>query len=116
MDNFKQIEMLELELADPIKRSNVSRVSELIADDFQEIGSSGSVIQKKDVIEWAERGDPVKYEIIGFKYKSLSDNCILVTYETHISKKKALRSSIWVKNKVGWQMLHHQATVVTSNI
>ncbi|MFK5985527.1 MAG: DUF4440 domain-containing protein [Pseudomonadota bacterium] len=112
---FKKIEQLELGLADPSARKNIARIIDLISDEFEEFSSSGTVIRKQDVLAWLKTPDPVQYELSDFKFKELSEDCILVTYTSLISGKKAFRSSIWVNENASWKMLHHQATTVLPN-
>lgn len=110
MDLHKEIELLERQFADPEARKDISRLGEMLSDDFEEYSSSGRVIGKRDVLDWLAVADPVQYDLSEFTFKTLSDTCILVKYISSIAGKRAFRSSIWIKENSGWKMLHHQAT------
>lgn len=114
---FKEIESLELELVDPQARIDPGRIGELLSDDFQEFGSSGKIILKRDVLDATKEAGAVTYQLYDFKFRMLRETCVLVTYRSVTSSHVvALRSSIWVKGTERWQMLHHQSTVVPNSI
>ncbi|MDR5866131.1 nuclear transport factor 2 family protein [Halomonas koreensis] len=117
MDSFQEIKSLELELVDPEIRKNVTRLQELLSDDFLEFGSSGMVIRKRDILDCADTPSATTYQLSDFEFKTLGNEHILVTYRSVTSDREiANRSSIWVKQDGRWQMLHHQSTVVPSAI
>ena len=116
MEDYSEIKLLELELANPDTRKNLARLNDLISDDFEEYGSSGRVYRKQNVLNALPKEEPTNYELSSFTFYELSKNCILVKYKSIVSGNHALRSSIWVKHNNQWQMLHHQATVVPTAI
>jgi hypothetical protein len=114
MDEYKLLQSLEQELVDPLTRKNSDRLHELISDDFEEFGSSGRSYRKSEVITLLANEETVNYKLGNFSFKTLSNDCILVKYKSQLNNVTALRSSIWIKSKGNWQMLHHQATDVPS--
>ena len=114
MEEYDEINSLELELVNPETRKNVARLNELISDDFEEFGSSRKVYRKQDILNSLPFSDSVGYDLSGFTFKELSSDCVLVKYESVVSGLHARRSSIWVKKEGQWQMLHHQSTVIPS--
>lgn len=108
---YKIIQDLEIELATLSNRNSIDFLSEVIHDDFEEIGNSGRVYKKEDILNQSTnyKND---YELIDFTFKQLAKNCILVKYLTTSNDTKALRSSIWKNEKGNWQILHHQATII----
>ena len=112
MEEFDEIKSLELDLADPEVRKNTARLGEIIADDFEEFGSSGKVYCKDDIISSLSSAESTEYELENFVFAKLSEDCILVKYGSNETGRVALRSSIWRKTAGRWQIFHHQATVV----
>lgn len=108
--HHKVLESQERELASPDTRKDRSRVSELLADDFEEYGSSGRVFQKSDVL--ASLDSTVNYSLTDFSFRDIAKGITLVKYKSSTESQAALRSSIWVQSNGSWRLLHHQATVV----
>jgi GNAT superfamily N-acetyltransferase len=111
-DHHKNLQSLEIELASPDTRADVSRISELLAEDFAEFGSSGKIIRKSDILAGVGAGTFPTYELSDFTFRELAEDITLVKYRSFVSGRRALRSSIWVNNNGNWQLLHHQSTVV----
>jgi len=103
------LEAFERELVCPDTRNDHARIAELLADDFEEYGSSGRVFRKSDVISAADF-DTV-YALSDFAFTDIAKGVTLVKYKSVVSGQPSLRSSIWVKASGAWQLLHHQATV-----
>lgn len=116
MEEYDEVKSLELELVDSETRRNVSRLGELIADGYEEFGSSGKVFRKQDILNDLPFSESPSYELSNFTFTMLGEDHVLVKYESFVSGRRALRSSIWAKTDGQWQMLHHQATVVPDAI
>ena len=84
-------------------------MAELLADDFEEYGSSGRVFRKSDVLESV--GGAVAYSLSEFTCHDIAQGVTLVKYLSETENSTALRSSLWVQSSGNWQLLHHQATV-----
>ena len=111
MDLKDHIRQLEESLLKPEVRSSGSELKRILADDFFEIGSSGRVLYKGEVI--AEDGiGIVKMTLSDFDIRSLSDDIVLATYRifNELSNQHSLRSSIWKHNEGVWKMVFHQGT------
>lgn len=110
------IKGLEKTLLSQSVRKNPSVLSELIADEFIEIGKSGKVWTKQTVINALKKESRTEIVITGFNLKLLAENIALVTYSArhkhkgNIPPSKSIRSSIWkmVENK--WKIVFHQGT------
>jgi len=94
---------------------NYQELDELLADDFLEFGSSGNSYDKKAIIDSVKRfntSNSIQLSVTNFKIKLLASDVLLATYKTfrYNDSKYALRSSIWKKNEVSWQMIFHQGT------
>ncbi|GAF65617.1 hypothetical protein BTS2_2515 [Bacillus sp. TS-2] len=99
----------------PEIRSSSLELDKLLADDFFEYGSSGTVIYKKDCI--VEGGVGVRdLSLYDFDIHTLSTEVVLTTYRVRDETKKqdTLRSSIWKLIDDRWQLFFHQGTVAKS--
>ena len=111
------LRQLEQSLLDPALRRDPDRVAALLADDFTEIGSSGRIFSRTDIL------DQLKHEPTGdtlslhdFAAQEIAPGIALVTYRTVRSDaagtpiRQALRSSLWIHREGLWQMRFHQGT------
>jgi hypothetical protein len=109
---------LETTLLKPEVRSSREKLDELLADDFMEFGSSGSVYRKPNTLaNLTTNIDKVVYEVSDFEAKELSENFVLTTFKTKRTINDndivvSLRSSIWKKTSGNWQMFFHQGTPI----
>ncbi len=116
MEKFEILFELEKSLHTFEVRSNAAKIAGLLSPDFFEFGSSGSLWTREDILKRlpAEDGN-AKVESINFKATALAPEVILITYisiRTEVGiKTESLRSSVWRKNSVGWQMEFHQGTI-----
>ncbi|MNO19890.1 hypothetical protein D3C76_96340 [compost metagenome] len=92
-------------------RTSPQQLSLLLADDFFEYGSSGTVWYKKDMMG-EEGAGMVELTLSEFALHPLSEDAVLATYKTFNAKNGGytLRSSIWRCKGGRWQMLFHQGT------
>lgn len=112
---------LEQKLHRPEIRRSPDAVRALLADEFIEFGSSGTVYDKASIIE-ALSEEPVAAaalipEVHHFAVQSIASDAVLVTYQSSryldgAAKRVTLRSSIWKLIDGRWQMLFHQGTIV----
>ena len=104
---------LELQLMDPVFRKDQAAVSSLLAEDFREFGSSGRVWSREAILDLlaTEPSRPVP-KVEDFRIQPLTADAVLVTYRTIRPEIQANRSSIWIQNEEGWQVLFHQGTKV----
>jgi glyoxylase I family protein len=118
MDSLREeIRALEQALLQPEIRRSAARLDDLLADGFREIGSSGRVFTKADILAAlpAEAGEAV-FVMSDFEIVQLSADVVLAIYA--VSKTadgqttRSLRSSIWTRRGGGWRMLFHQGTNV----
>ena len=109
---FGIIKQLELELSNPATRKSKDRLDVLLADDFEEIGKSGTRYSKTDIINELVNEEPCDFSSHNFSFVLLAKNCILVKYQTTIDKQTAYRCSIWKKSQNNWQLQYHQGTSI----
>lgn len=116
------IQSLEVKLHQPVTRNNIAVVSELLHDDFEEIGRSGHYYDKQQTLA-ALKIDSGQTPIFsdGFKLTIITESAVLLTYRSfHRSDddggvtRCTLRSSFWLlsanDNGGRWQMRFHQGT------
>lgn len=121
------LEGLEEFLFDPVERRDVAAISNLLAEDFREFGTSGRIYTKLDILAELATEQPVVVTLTDFLCELASPGVALVTYKSLSSPDdraptQALRSSLWVQRpqqvysaaasnrEMRWQMLFHQGT------
>lgn len=107
---------LERRLMDPTFRKDRARVSELLAEDFREFGSSGRVWSRDDILNPSETPQTALI-VEDFSVKTIVPELAQVTYRTLRKEpggkpQAALRSSLWIRRGGKWQMLFHQGTKI----
>jgi hypothetical protein len=121
------LEGLEEFLFDPVERRDVASVSSLLAEDFREVGNSGRIYNKLDILAELSTEQPVWITISDFTCDLVAPAVALVTYKSvsnHDDRPstQSIRSSVWVQRplpafgtngtgrEMRWQMLFHQGT------
>ncbi len=112
---------LELELLAPATRQNSERLQAILADHFREFGSSGRVYSKSEILAELAQESPASITLSNFEVMLLSPDVALVTYESQrhqpelspgLSPVRARRSSLWMLESAGWQIVFHQGTSI----
>ncbi len=117
-------ELLELELLSAQSRSSARRLDELLDEDFSEIGQSGKLYNKQEIIGAMLReqqlGSVLSRQVKDLHSRELSEDLLLLTYfcEVHditvgIKLRMSRRSSIWRKSGDSWKLLFHQGTSIS---
>ena len=110
---------LEETLLRPESRRDVEALSKLLADDFREVGASGSVYDKAAILHMLP-GDaaPESYVISDFIASELDVYVAMVSYRLETlhageaAPRRTVRTSLWRLADGGWQMFFHQGTPV----
>ncbi|MGO4491421.1 RNase H family protein [Arthrobacter sp. 2YAF22_2] len=104
------VEALERELLRPETRADVGRTGVLLHPDFTEIGSSGRLWTRDEMMMALEDdpGAPVELELLAAE--RISEGSVLLTYRSHDRSGMVLRSSLWVLDGVQWRLRFHQGT------
>ncbi|AGO55238.1 putative RNase H [Serratia plymuthica 4Rx13] len=120
------IPTLEMQLHQPATRNNSKIVSELLHDDFEEIGRSGRHYDKRQTVAALEQetGRPVIHAE-DFKLAMMTEGVALLTYKSFQRDaagditRLTLRLSVWVlsEHQTGerWQLRFHQGTPATES-
>lgn len=111
------IQALEVELHHPGVRCDRDRLEQLLHPEFHEVGRSGRAYDRDTVI--GHLGTLASQPTVasdGFALACLGPEVALLTYRSaHVVPggglaNHTLRSSLWVKSAVGWQLRYHQGT------
>lgn len=111
-DLHQQIYQLECRHLKPEVRRSQEKISQVLDNEFFEIGSSGYMIFRADIgAGHALSTDPLT--ISDFQLHVLGPEAVLTTYMivNEQSGQKTLRSSVWKKRVEGWRLFFHQGTV-----
>ncbi len=102
---------LEEKLLQPEIRASKQQLTNLLAEDFFEFGSSGRVLYKDENISEMTLGE-VQMQLSDFEIHPLSEEIVLTTYRIYneINQQHSLRSSIWKFVDGRWKMHFHQGT------
>jgi hypothetical protein len=119
---LEEIRRLEQKLHLPEIRQSPAIVAELLAEDFVEFGSSGTVYDDRDDLIArlaAEKMEETSSPVISrdYAFRPISADAVLVTYRSirrageSGQERHTLRSSIWQRIDGRWQMIFHQGTL-----
>ncbi|WP_018934250.1 DUF4440 domain-containing protein [Gracilibacillus lacisalsi] len=106
--HLQQLEESHLQLD---VRSNSKKLAQILANDFQEIGSSGILINKAMCLEDGVTLDEMSLH--NYQVEQLAADVVLATYYVmnHSKERNTLRSSIWKYIDGRWQLSFHQGTI-----
>lgn len=117
-DIEKHIKKLEETLLQRNVRRNPDLLDELLDKDFEEIGSSGKITNRLQVMEWLlTKEKDVTWSLDGFRVRQLAPDLVLALYKATKIKNRvevsgSLRSSIWQRTGDRWKMVFNQGTRV----
>lgn len=111
------LQTLEVELHKPATRTDAARLNTLLHDDFREFGRSGGAYAKAEILSRlpAEVQQAV-FVSDRFKVRAIGESIALLTYRSAHQQADGtlyaftLRSSVWERSTLGWQMSFHQGT------
>jgi hypothetical protein len=104
----------ELRLLDPAVRSSADLMAEFLHPEFTEIGASGRLWSRADIIaSVVETSRPSDAPIQASEMKGvlLAPGVVHLTYVTDDDGRRARRSSVWLRTEAGWQLYFHQGTL-----
>lgn len=94
-------------LADQV-RSDRSAVAALLHPDWQEVGRSGRLWTRDDLLVDIGPIDPVELEVVTLD--RLGPDTILLVWRAAADGRSTLRSSLWLRTGGQWQQRFHQGT------
>lgn len=107
---------LEKELHEPTVRKNRKRLDQLLHDSFTEIGRSGVLFDKNQIMSSLSSESSHSVWSQDYTTQTIDDELVLLTYRSaHVEANKTLsrfsrRASLWRLTDLGWQMIYHQGT------
>ena len=107
---------LERSIVEPAYRQSAEMMEELLHPEFVELGSSGRVYDRQDMIEMLTAEVAAEVLIRDFKVHRVNPSAVLVTYRSiGQSGNEARRSSLWVRVGDRWQIRFHQGTRIENS-
>lgn len=101
---------LELRLLDPTVRADRAELERLLHPDFHEFGASGRMWGRDALVE-ALISEPGTGAVIEDAQAPLArDDAVLITYRAVSVGGSSWRSSLWIRDEMGWRVLFHQGT------
>ena|SRR5271154_3810311 len=86
------------------------------AEDYWEVGASGRVYDRDDVVWSLMKRDKVMGEehwvISDVKLRQLAANTYALTYQLDQAGRLTRRLTLWRRDPDGWRVLYHQGTIV----
>lgn len=117
----EEIQLLESHLLHADLEVDSDLPEALLCAEFEEIGSSGRISTREQVIAWLRtKGKEDRWDFTEFGIRVLSPDLVLATYRAtkagsaESNSKGSRRSSIWKRSDNKWRMLFHQATRITA--
>ncbi len=104
----EEIVARERELLSDAVRSDRSAVAALLHPDWQEIGRSGRLWNRADLLESIGPIGAVELEVIDVV--DVAPDTLLLVWRAVTSADSTLRSSLWKRTAGGWQQIFHQGT------
>ena len=91
---------------------DIKYLEELIDDNYKEIGKSGKVFNKEDIIEYLSNlKEDRNITIYNYNCRKISTNIFLVHYITKNNNDNIFRTSIWKKENNKFKIIFHQASL-----
>lgn len=112
MDALDFVLQAERDLLTTAKRASITYLGEVLADDFIEIGQSGTLYDKQDIIAALIASPKTKAHITDLTAKRVTQAFILVHYKTtdlSVSTRPINRHSLWQLTGKKWRLLYHEA-------
>jgi len=100
------------------KRRDFAAVEAALAYGFLEIGGSGQLFTKTQVLDRLKFVHVLDYSLDRFRLVSVNPTCVVLTYIADVRRRykgeeysnRTYRSSTWVERNGAWQVIFHQAT------
>jgi len=90
---------------------------EMTVPDFWEVGASGRIYSKAEVVDILERRYAAPHEDVweasDFRCRKLAPNLYLLTYMlVQDNVRRSRRATIWQRTAAGWKIVYHQGTLI----
>lgn len=95
-------------------RDDPSALGALLTEGLVEVGSSGRIWTRREILERLPNEAPFEFELLDFATERLGESVILATYSCVLMRdgnaNHTRRSSVWVFAQDRWRMHFHQGT------
>jgi hypothetical protein len=111
-DDLAEVLCLERELQTAGCRRDPERVRALLAEDFVEVGASGTVwdfASTAALLKAESENEPV-IEIYDLSGRIIGDGFVIARWDSARGGRRARRTSVWRRDSSGWRLVHHQGT------
>lgn len=114
MDDVEAVVALEREVQTPQCRHDRARLAALLAEDVEEVGASGRVWSRAELIELMVGEEPDAAPIVmrDLTGRVISEGVVLVRWDSLRDGRRARRSSLWRREPSWWRLVHHQGTLL----
>ncbi len=110
MGDEQLILKLEQDLLMPEVRTSKQRLENIIANNFIEIGQSGTLYNKQDIVSALCNEQPTQITATKMSVQLLEKNLALASYQTSSHNRPMVqRYSLWENKGPDWQILYHEA-------
>ena len=113
-ENKEKLQRLEETLWIEETRFDRTYMDRVLAEDFFEIGRSGRIYQREDILSASRRPINAVIPLPDFAARFLTDEMVQVTYNSEATYggvvERGRRSSIWSRAPDGWVLRFHQGT------
>ncbi len=112
--NVEAVIELELAMATGEARHSAAELDRLLDADFLEIGASGRLWTRGEIIGALVREAPGEQRGIAVSQltgMTIGPDLVLLRYVTDGDGRRARRSSLWRRTSGSWRLLHHQGTL-----
>ena len=108
LSDEEQVVALERSLLTDEVRSDPASVAALLHPQWQEVGASGRLWSREELLAEIGPIDPVTLDVVSVS--QVAPGCLLLLWRGSTDTGSALRSSVWVRGGHGWQQVFHQGT------
>ncbi len=104
------------------KRRDFPAVEAALAHGFHEIGGSGQLYSKSQILDRLKFVHVLDYSLERFRLLPIDATCVVLTYIATVKRRykgeeysnQSYRSSTWVERNGTWRVIFHQATPLES--
>ncbi|MGA2529441.1 MAG: nuclear transport factor 2 family protein [Acidimicrobiales bacterium] len=113
-DDLRAVIELELALLSPQVRRSREMLESLLEPDFFEVGASGKLWTRSEMLGalTAEEPDDYSIEVSEIEASPVGEGLVLVSYVSSRAGRRARRSSLWRESGSSWQIIFHQGTLL----
>jgi hypothetical protein len=109
-DDLSTVLELEREQQTAECRRDRERLARLLADDFTEVGASGTMWDKSSILDLLGSEISVEIEVIEPTGRVIGPGYLLLQWISKTRQMRARRTSPWRRTDTGWELVHHQGT------